>query len=104
MCTLERMHKEVANMDNKQTDKNKQQSSFNIKSMTKLTNDNLDNKSLKDCKISNKFHKQHQKLNSSSRSSSVNNLANNKINDSEDILARKELGDDVVNAIDCYLS
>lgn len=66
-------------------------SEFNLKTMTKLTNENLDKRLLKDCQISSKLFDTNCKLNSNKSLP-------------EEIIARKELGDDIVNALDTYLS
>jgi len=68
-----------------------QLSEFNLKTMTKLTNENLDKRLLKDCQISSKLFDNNCKLDSSKRLP-------------EEIVARKELGDDIVDALDTYLS
>jgi ferredoxin-fold anticodon binding domain-containing protein len=114
---------------------------FNIKTMTNLTDENLDNKLLKDCKISPKLIKNYKKEtrdkltlsnnNASIRSNSLprqignskcDSLKNKSISElstqfsksskkngdvltkEEEILARRELGDSIMNAVDGFLS
>lgn len=87
---------------------------FNQKSMTKLSTENLDNKLLKDSKISAKFSKHlanssiNSKSNSNypnqtSKSSKTTNEESKKL-DLDESIARKELGDEIMNSIDNYFS
>ncbi len=86
--------------------------SFNKTSLTNLTHENLDHKLLKDSKISPKVLKTiHQpttngiiKSSSSTSISNKTNLHSESKFSAEESLARKELGDDVINSIDSYLS
>jgi hypothetical protein len=75
--------------------KNPTLTNFNVNKMTNLKDDNLDNKLLKDCLISPKIVKQFQ--------NNENNLSEYLI-DSDDSLVRKELGDELIDSIDNYLS
>jgi hypothetical protein len=68
---------------------------FNINKMTNLKDDNLDNKLLKDCLISPKVLKQF-------RNDEENLIKNSCENDESQV--RKELGDELIDSIDNYLS
>jgi hypothetical protein len=76
---------------NDSTNTTAQLSEFNLKTMTNLTNENLDKRLLKDCHISSKLFDNNGKLDSGESFP-------------EELMARKELGDDIVNALDTYLS
>jgi hypothetical protein len=105
--TLEKMHNEVAQLssDSKKASSSetpKSNDSYNIKSMTKLNNENLDNKPLKECQISPKFFKQ---LNGKERPNGTNpknGISNPENGDMDDKYLRKELGENIVNAVESY--
>ena len=101
------MHNEVAHLSSsdskKASETPKNNDSYNIKSMTKLNNENLDNKPLKECHISPKFFKQ---INGKERPNGTNNpkngISNLENGDMDDKYLRKELGENIVNAVESY--
>lgn len=85
-------------------------SDYNNKAMTKLSNDNLDTKLLKDTKISSKFSR-HLVRNVMDKVCNGNVLPNglknfNPMNENEisEETAKRELGEDIVSSIDDYFS
>ena len=125
LATLAKMHQQVvkpAKVDSNRHSTIRESASFNIKTMSKLKDDNLDNKLLKDCKISPKLMKSFKKdvLETSNRSSSLSRLANTEsktkltkptvgstgdiLTEEEKMMARCELGDHIMNVVDSYLS
>ena len=112
MVTLNQMHKEVIKVQ--KSELTPSNTDFNIKSMSKLNEDNLENKQLKECKINaqlfNKYVKNvkdekkefdlpKQQLQLNCKVSS-----NHKLESKSDINSRRELGDEIINEIDNYLS
>ncbi len=75
-------------------------SNFNINKMTNLIDQNVDNRLLKDCKISPKIYRPVCKT--EPKNGSIN--FKDELFDIDEATARKELGDDIVNTIDDYLS
>jgi hypothetical protein len=95
---------------------------FNVNALTTLKDENLDNKLLKDCKISPKLMKTYKKIeteNSNHRSHSMSRLMNktesnkngkkslkfknNGLSVEEEVHSRQELGVKIMNAVDSYL-
>ena len=90
--TLDEMHKVAvvvaSSTNSSSSSSSSSNSSFNQRSLTKLVSENLDSKSLKESKISPKLYK---------------HVSNGKGVDVDEMIARRELGDDVMNSIDSYL-
>ncbi|RNA12095.1 histone-lysine N- H3 lysine-79 specific-like, partial [Brachionus plicatilis] len=80
---------------------------YNHKAMTRLSNDNLDTRLLKDTKISNRFSKHLIKngLDKVCNGDLQNDLKNSHTpseNEINEDMAKRELGEDIINSIDDY--
>nr|QDF21436.1 histone-lysine N-methyltransferase, H3 lysine-79 specific-like protein [Brachionus koreanus] len=122
--TLEKMHIQVTKMikSSKEDKKINSKSAFsaqkdsndallkndyNNKAMTKLSSDNLDTKLLKDTKISNKFNKHldkngFDKVCNGERLNGIKDSHSIRQSEVSDEIARRELGEDIINSIDDY--
>lgn len=118
--TLASMHRQVAKHDLNTTINAELSTKYNIKSLTTLKDENLDKKSLKDCKISSKFKERLKKDFENNRSHSLPRLSEKQkiksknfsllkskskegLTEEEEITSRQKLGVNIMNAVDVYL-
>lgn len=106
--TLEKMHTRIVQTKHQDPTQAVNNTSFNNKTMTKLTKENLDTKPLRESRISNKIYKP-PVVNKTDKSEAKaaapkNGMQTNGDGEMNEMSIRRELGDDVVNTIDNYLS